>query len=99
MRKVRLFWLMTISFATMIALGVCGVMGFVGLTFTGTLPSGPLRQNLNETTSASVLLLSDYYRANGNSWDGVQQRFNMAPFDGQNTPFDYTLRYPRPAHC
>ena len=91
MRKVRLFWLMTISFATMIALGVCGVMGFVGLTFTGTLPSGPLRQNLNETTSASVLLLSDYYRANGNSWDGVQQRFNMAPFDGQNTPFDYTL--------
>lgn len=91
MRKIRLFWLMTLSFATMIALGVCGVMGFVGLTFTGTLPSAPLRQNLDDSAQASAILLSDYYRANSNSWDGVQQRFDMPPLDGQNSPFEYAL--------
>lgn len=94
MRRVRLFWLMTLSFAMVIALGFCGVMGFVGLTFTGTLPSQPLRERLDETAKSSAVLLGDYYKANGKSWNGVEQRFSMAPFDSQNTLFSYTLMSP-----
>jgi signal transduction histidine kinase len=90
MRKVRLFWLMVIAFFMSIGVAVCGMIGFLGLTFAGTVPSQPLRDGLHEAAVAYAAILSDYYVANG-SWEGVDQRLNAPPFAGPSTFYSYTI--------
>jgi signal transduction histidine kinase len=77
--KPRLFGVMVIAFALAIVVGVCGMIGFVGLAFAGMVPTES-RGGFRDAPPAYAALLADYYLANDRSWEGVQARIDGAPF-------------------
>jgi two-component system OmpR family sensor kinase/two-component system sensor histidine kinase BaeS len=95
MKQLRLFWLMVIAFFLAITLAVCGMVSFVGLTFAGTFPSGSFRDGLRESADSYAAILSDYYVANGDSWQGVEQRIDAPPFGGSSSFFAFTILDPQ----
>lgn len=82
---------MVVAFSLAIMLAVCGMVSFVGLTFAGTFPSGSFREGLRESADSYAAILGDYYVANGNSWQGVEQRIDAPPFNGSNSFFAYSI--------
>lgn len=78
--RLRLFWTLLAAFALVIVLGICGMLGFVTFAVSGVWQPGPFRETMNETQRAYGLFLGDYYVANGNSWNGIEQRLEQTPF-------------------
>lgn len=91
MRRLRLFWLMALSFVLVILLALCGMLGLIGLTFAGTVPSTSFRDGLSESADGYAIVLRDYYVANGDSWRGVEKRLVSPPFNGPESFYSYTL--------
>ena len=81
---------MVVAFALSIVVGVCGMIGFAGLTLGGVL-SSPVRDSLRDAPEAYAAALADYYIANGGSWAGVERRLDAPPFTGSFSFVDYTL--------
>jgi two-component system OmpR family sensor kinase/two-component system sensor histidine kinase BaeS len=86
-----LFWTMMAAFALVIMLGICGMLGFFGLAFSGIWQPGPIRTALIEAQQAYVRALSDYYVANGDSWQGIEQRLELPPFVGLEHTTEYVV--------
>ena len=80
--RPRIFWTLLGSFALVIVLGICGMLGFVGLALSGTWQPSPLRETVGQTQKVYGEFLGDYYRANGDSWRGVEQRLGELPLVG-----------------
>jgi signal transduction histidine kinase len=95
MRRLRLFWLMVLSFVLVILLALCGMLGLIGLTFAGTVPSTSFRDGLSESADGYAIVLRDYYVANGDSWAGVERRLDGPPFNSPESFYSYTLLDPR----
>ncbi|MBK9710528.1 MAG: HAMP domain-containing histidine kinase [Kouleothrix sp.] len=89
--KLRLFWTILLTFALVIGLGICGMLGFVGLTFAGVWQPSAMRESLQEAQSNYAAILGDYYAANGDSWAGVDRRLDNSPFVGPPSFFGYAL--------
>src|SRR5437867_3966550 len=90
--KPRLFWLNLIAFAFVIGLSVCGMLVFIGLAISGVWEPTMMREGFSETQRSYAGSLGDYYAAHGNSWSGIDQRFESPPFAGPNGGFvTYTL--------
>jgi two-component system OmpR family sensor kinase/two-component system sensor histidine kinase BaeS len=89
--KPRLFWSILVAFALVIGLGVCGMLGFVGLAFAGVWQPAMMRDTFQETQRSYASSLGDYYIAHGNSWAGVDQRLDGPPFAGPGGFFSYTV--------
>lgn len=81
---------MVLAFVLAIVLGVCGMVGFVGLALIGATPSQS-RADFEGAPEAYAELLVDYYLANGRSWEGVDRRLASAPFAGPLSFVDYAL--------
>jgi two-component system OmpR family sensor kinase/two-component system sensor histidine kinase BaeS len=81
---------MVLAFALAIVLGVCGMLGFVSLTFVGAVPT-EMRDAVRDTPAAYADLLADYYAANGGSWEGVERRLAGPPFAAPFSFVDYAL--------
>jgi signal transduction histidine kinase len=90
MRKPRLFWVMVLAFVLAIVLGVCGMLGFVGLALIGAVPAQN-REVFEGAPGAYAEVLADYYLANGRSWEGVDRRLGSAPFAGPLSFMEYAL--------
>jgi signal transduction histidine kinase len=90
MRKPRLFWVMVLAFVLAIVLGVCGMLGFVGLALIGGVPAQN-REVFEGAPGAYAEVLADYYLANGRSWEGVDRRLGSAPFAGPLSFMEYAL--------
>jgi hypothetical protein len=91
MKRLRLFWLMVIAFALAILLALCGMLGFIGLIFSGSVPSTSFRVGLREAADSYAVILGDYYAANDQSWNGVERRLAAPPFTGQGNFYSYIL--------
>ncbi len=91
MKRLRLFWLMVIAFALAILLALCGMLGFIGLSFSGSVPSTSFRVGLREAADSYAVILGDYYAANDQSWSGVERRLAAPPFTGQGNFYSYVL--------
>ena len=89
--KLRLFWTMLLAFALVIVLSVCGMLGFIGLGLSGQWQPQALRENAAQFQHAYVLSLGDFYLANGESWGGIEQRFDALSFGGPNSMFGSAL--------
>src|SRR5689334_20835346 len=90
--KPRLFWSILIAFALAIGLSVCGMLVFIGLAASGVWQPAMIRDTFGETQRSYAASLADYYVAHGNSWSGIDQRFDSPPFAGPNGGFiSYTL--------
>jgi signal transduction histidine kinase len=90
-RRFRLFWLMVIAFAMAILLALCSMLGFVGLTFLGNIPSDAFPAGLSEASDRYNTTLSEYYLQNNNSWAGVAGRLNAAPFSGEGVQYSASI--------
>lgn len=77
-----IFWTLLAAFALVIVLGICGMLGFVGLALSGVWQTGPLREVYTSTEHFYGEALGDYYVANGRSWQGIEERVNELPFGG-----------------
>jgi hypothetical protein len=80
--KPRLFWIMLLSFALVIVLSVCGMLGFFGLVFSGRWQPAAVTEGFQSFQRNYALSLGDYYEANGDSWAGVEKRLAEPPFGG-----------------
>src|SRR5919205_472427 len=89
--KPRLFWTMLLAFALVIVLSVCGMLGFIGLAISGRWQPTAVSEEFQSFQRTYAQSLGDYYTANGQSWAGVDQRFDTPPFGGPNTFFGYVL--------
>jgi len=89
--KPRLFWIMLLSFALVIVLSICGMLGFIGLAASGRWQPDAVSEGFQSFQRNYALSLGDYYEANGDSWAGVDQRFDVAPFAGPNSWAGYAL--------
>src|SRR5262245_27567871 len=89
--KPRLFWIMLLSFALVIVLSVCGMLGFIGLAASGRWQTDAVTESIQAFQRNYALSLGDYYEANGESWAGVDQRFDVPPFGGPNSWVGYAL--------
>jgi two-component system OmpR family sensor kinase/two-component system sensor histidine kinase BaeS len=89
--KPRLFWTMLLAFTLVIVLSVCGMLGFVALAVSGQWQPAAVRETFREFQQTYALSLGDYYVANGESWVGVEQRFETLPAVGPGNFFDYAL--------
>lgn len=92
--KPRLFWTMLTAFALVIVLSVCGMLGFIGLTVSGQWQTQALRDSLSAYQQSYALSLGDYYMANGDSWAGIERRFDEPPLAGPSALFDLALTDP-----
>ena len=89
--KPRLFWTMLLAFAMVIVLSVCGMLGFIVLAVSGQWQPAAVRETFQDYQQTYALSLGDYYVAHGNSWVGVEQRFDALSFGGPGNFFDYAL--------
>ena len=78
--RPRIFWTLLASFALVIVLGICGMLGFIGLVLSGVWQPSSVRESFDATERGYGVILGDYYVANGNSWLGVEQRLDDLPF-------------------
>lgn len=85
---------MLLAFAMVIVLSVCGMLGFVVLAVSGQWQPAAVRESFVAYQRSYALSLGDYYVANGNSWSGVQERFDGISFAGPGNFFDYALADP-----
>lgn len=86
--KPRLFSTMLLAFGLVIVLGICGMIGFFGLSVAGVWDSSrSTRIGWNDVQRTYVGFLADYYVARGNSWQGIDRRL-----DGLSGPSD-VMRY------
>src|SRR5581483_9591460 len=79
------------AFALVIVLSVCGMLGFIGLAVSGRWQPTAVSEGFQSFQRTYAQSLGDYYTANGQSWAGVDQRFDTPPFGGPNTFFGYVL--------
>ncbi|MBC8161481.1 MAG: HAMP domain-containing protein [Roseiflexaceae bacterium] len=77
-----IFWTLLSSFALVILLGICGMLGFFGLAVSGFWQPGPLREAYSSSELFYGEALGDFYLANGGSWQGVEARIAQLPFGG-----------------
>jgi two-component system OmpR family sensor kinase/two-component system sensor histidine kinase BaeS len=77
--KFRLYWTMLLAFTLVIVMGVCGMLTFFGLAIAGIWEPGTLRSRVNETEQTYTAFLSDYYIAQGDSWQGVDKQLDTFP--------------------
>src|SRR6266511_4365377 len=89
--KPRLFWIMLLSFALVIVLSVCGMLSFIGLALSGRWQPAAVSEGIQSFQHNYALSLGDYYEANGESWAGVDKRFDAPPFDGPGSWAGYAL--------
>jgi signal transduction histidine kinase len=89
--KPRLFWTMLLAFALVILLGICGMLGFFGLAFAGIWQPPEMRDSVHQFQVGYAATLGDYYTANDNSWQGVDERLKQPPFGGPGAFFGYAL--------
>jgi signal transduction histidine kinase len=89
--KPRLFWIMLLSFALVIVLSVCGMLGFIGLAVSGRWQPADVSESFQSFQRNYALSLGDYYEANGESWAGVDKRFDAPPFGGPGSWAGYAL--------
>jgi two-component system OmpR family sensor kinase/two-component system sensor histidine kinase BaeS len=82
---------MLLSFALVIVLSVCGMLGFIGLAVSGRWQPAAVSEGFQSFQRNYALSLGDYYEANGDSWAGVDQRFDVPPFAGPNSWAGYAL--------
>lgn len=88
--KPRLFWVLMLAFGLVIIVGTCGMTGFFTLSFS-RVGAEQWQSGMRETETAYAMVLADYYRANGNSWAGVEQRLQAPPFGGPMSFLSATL--------
>src|SRR6185369_7856060 len=72
--KPRLFWSMLFAFVLVIGLGICGMLGFVGLAVSRLWQADGGHGGVGDTRQALAATLGDYYQAHGDSWKGVEPR-------------------------
>jgi two-component system OmpR family sensor kinase/two-component system sensor histidine kinase BaeS len=89
--KPRLFSTMLLAFVLVIVLGVCGMIGFIGLAFAGFWQPGAREDVMPDRSQAYADFLADYYVAHGASWIGIDQRLNELPFPSPMGMISYTL--------
>ncbi|GAB4215919.1 MAG: ATP-binding protein [Roseiflexaceae bacterium] len=89
--RPRLFWTLLLAFALVIVLGVCGTLGFFGLSIAGIWQPAPIRQTMQDSQASYARALSDYYLANGRSWNGVDRRLKAPPYDSPLNPVGLVL--------
>lgn len=94
--KFRLYWTMLLAFTLVIVLGVCGMLAFFGLAVAGIWEPGELRSRVAEVEQTYTGTLSDYYVAQGDSWQGVDAQLDAlasrSPFPVQYTVVDTNSR-------
>lgn len=89
--RPRLFWTLLFAFAIVIVLGVCGTLGFFGLAVAGIWQPTPFRETIQAAQVSYARALSDYYLANGRSWNGVDRRLKAPPYDSPFNPVGLVL--------
>ncbi len=82
---------MLLSFALVIVLSVCGMLSFIGLALSGRWQPAAVSEGIQSFQHNYALSLGDYYEANGESWAGVDKRFDAPPFDGPGSWAGYAL--------
>jgi signal transduction histidine kinase len=95
MKRPRLIMFLMSAFALVIVTSVCGIIGFLGLSFAGEGPASSFRDELHEVAPSYAAILTDYYLANDSSWAGVDQRLKAPPFSGSATFYSYTIFDPQ----
>lgn len=105
--RPRIFWTLLASFALVIVLGICGMLGFFVLVVSGVWQPASIQESFDATERSYGVILGDYYLANGRSWSGVDRRVADLPYgnvsdyvildpSGQPVAGDSTLQKPEP---
>lgn len=72
--KVRLFWIMMLSFFLVIVLGIGGMIFFFRMAIADIWESDTFQEEMRQRQEANAAFLADYYALHGNSWEGVNER-------------------------
>ncbi|GAB4113973.1 MAG: ATP-binding protein [Roseiflexaceae bacterium] len=91
MKRPRLYLILVLAFSLVIISVVAGMITFLGLTFAGQVPNNSIRDSLSEAAPSYATILADFYEANGESWNGVEERLAVAPFAGPTTFYRFTV--------
>lgn len=74
--KVRLFWIMMLSFVLVIVLGIGGMIFFFRLAIADIWKSDSFQEAMRQRHETNAAFLADYYTMHGNSWDGINERLS-----------------------
>ncbi|KAB8140475.1 HAMP domain-containing protein [Chloroflexia bacterium SDU3-3] len=72
-----IFWTLLASFALVILIGICGMVGFVTLAASGVWQPAAVREQIGKNQRMYGEVLGDFYVANGKSWDGIEGRIDQ----------------------